>query len=154
MKPGADMPPPIEIYKSVGERIAEEAHAIIERREPMTAEGIRAVSRSIAVKFRKPTDEQILSAKEWFESLGDGLIDSLPSRNADNYQRTHYALQALIIMADKRTEDILPLQVFKIGDFYIAGTSGQMFNEYGKRIKAACNGMCMVSIFANGIFSI
>ena len=52
-------------------------------------------------------------------------------------------------MADKRTIDSVPVHVMKIGDAYIAGTGGQLFNEFGKRIKAASGAICFLSAFAN-----
>lgn len=52
-------------------------------------------------------------------------------------------------MADKRTITSVPVHIMKIGDIYIAGTGGQMFVEFGKRIKAASKTICFVSAFAN-----
>ena len=52
-------------------------------------------------------------------------------------------------MADKNTTRTLQLQLLRIGNCYLAGTPTQMFNEYGKKIKAGACGNVFVSAFAN-----
>ena len=49
----------------------------------------------------------------------------------------------------KRKTYEINLQVFKIGDCFIFGTPAQLFNEYGKKMKKACDGLIFVSAFAN-----
>jgi len=52
-------------------------------------------------------------------------------------------------MADKRTQSEVALQVLKIGSCYVFGTPAQLFVEFGKKMKAACDGLAFVSAFAN-----
>ena len=82
-----------------------------------------------------------------FDSLGDRLIESVPGTK--DYGKTFYALQAFQIMADKRTECELVLQLLKIGNCYVAGTPNQIFVQYGRKIKEGLGKPCLVSAFAN-----
>ena len=131
----------------MGIRLAEKVASAIEKAVPMKDGTLRSQCGSIWVKFRKPTQEQLLDAKRVFDDLGDGLIDSTPG--TPNYITTFFALQAFLIQADKRTQRQIDLQVFRIGTCYIFGTPCQLFVQFGKRMKAACEGLCFVSAFAN-----
>lgn len=133
--------------QTVGIQLAEKVAAAIEKAKPMTDETLHSECSSISVKLRKPTAEQLLDAKKVFDALGDGLIDSVPG--TPDYITTFFALQAFIIQADKRTRRQIDLQVFRIGSCYIFGTPCQLFVQFGKRMKAACEGLCFVSAFAN-----
>ncbi len=134
-------------YRFVGYSIAEKAQKVMESATvPMTDSTLSSLCESIDVGLRKPTEEQLLAAKRHFDSLGDGLIDSVP--RTPNYIETFFALQTFWIMADKNTKREVPLQVFRIGSCYVLGTPAQLFVEYGKRMKAATEGKCFVSAFA------
>ncbi|MBQ8310038.1 MAG: hypothetical protein IJX80_03385 [Clostridia bacterium] len=134
-------------YRTVGESIAEKAHLAISHAKKMEARTLYAASETVDVKLRKPDESQLLAAKQLFDSLGDGLIDSVPG--TPNYINTFFALQAFWIMADKQTVRRVQLQLFKIGDCYLVGTPTQLFVEYGKRMKSIAPGRCFVSAFAN-----
>lgn len=134
-------------YRYVGEQIAQAVVSAIGSAKPMTDCTLCAECSEITVKFRKPSPEYLMAAKETFESLGDGLIDSVPG--TPGYIDTFFALQAFKIMADKRTQRQVELQVFRIGSCYIFGTPCQLFVQFGKRMKEACEGMAFVSAFAN-----
>ena len=66
-----------------------------------------------------------------------------------SYQKVFFAWQAFRAMSDKQTQREMELQLFRIGDYYIAGTPTQIFTEFGKRIKKGIGTHCMVSAFAN-----
>ncbi|MBR2616286.1 MAG: neutral/alkaline non-lysosomal ceramidase N-terminal domain-containing protein [Clostridia bacterium] len=134
-------------YRVVGKTLAEKTREVMESASPMSCETLATAKKNIIARFRKPSPEALQAAKEVFEGLGDGLIESIP--RTPGYQKTFYALQAFRIMADKRTVRDLELQLFRIGDVYVAGTPTQIFNRFGKRIKAGLPGACMVSAFAN-----
>lgn len=134
-------------HRVVGTRLAEKVDAAIKTAVPMTDETLRAECGSIEVKLRKPTMEQLTAAKELFESKGDELVGSVPG--TPGYMETFFALQALQIQADKRTQRQLQLQLFRIGSCYVFGTPCQIFVQFGKRMKEACDGAAFVSAFAN-----
>ncbi|MBR2634143.1 MAG: neutral/alkaline non-lysosomal ceramidase N-terminal domain-containing protein [Clostridia bacterium] len=131
----------------VGKTIAEKTVEVLNCSKKMENSTLASSLEKIPVHFRKPSPEALLKAKEVFENLGDNLVESVP--RTPKYQLTFYALQAFRMMADKRTVKELELQLFRIGDFYVAGTPSQIFTEFGKRIKAGLPGPCMVSAFAN-----
>ena len=136
-----------EAYTTVGKRLAETVVRAVGNAEVMMDNAICHSVSEIEVKFRKPTMEQLINAKNVFDSLGDELIDSTPSN--PNYWDTFYALQALKIEADKRTKRSIHLQLFRVGSCYIFGNPCQIFVEYGKKIKNVCKDTCFVSAFAN-----
>lgn len=133
--------------QTVGYRLAEKVISAIDTAVPMEDTTLVGRCGSATVKFRKPTAEYLLEAKKIFDNLGDGLIDSVPG--TPDYTTTFFALQAFKIQADKRTLQELQLQLFRIGSCYIFGTPCQIFVQYGKRMKEACQGYAFVSAFAN-----
>lgn len=136
-------------YWTVGAKVAEKAVSAISNASPMTDETLKSNIETISVRFRKPDKAQLLAAKDWFDSLGDELIDSEPGKTDGlKYMETFFALQTFWSMADKRTQRDVQLQLFKIGECYIFGAPAQLFVEYGKKIKQACTGNCFVSAFA------
>lgn len=137
----------MDYHRVVGARLAEKVDAAIKAAVPMTDETLRAELGRTEVRLRKPTTEQLVAAKELFESLGDDLVKSVPG--TPGYMETFFALQALNIQADKRTLRQLQLQLFRIGSCYVFGTPCQIFVQFGKRMKEACNGAAFISAFAN-----
>lgn len=137
----------MDYHRVVGARLAEAVDAAIKAAVPMTDETLRAELGSTEVRLRKPTMEQLVAAKELFESKGDELVKSVP--RTPGYMETFFALQAFHIMADKRTVRQLQLQLFRIGSCYVFGTPCQIFVQFGKRMKEACDGVAFVSAFAN-----
>lgn len=137
----------MEYHRVVGARLAESVDAAIKAAVPMTDETLQAKLGSTEVKLRKPTAEQLVAAKELFESKGDELVNSVPG--TPGYMETFFALQALNVQADKRTQRQLQLQLFRIGSCYVFGTPCQIFVQFGKRMKEACGGTAFVSAFAN-----
>ncbi len=131
----------------VGRALAEKVKQAIENGSRMENAKIATGEKNITVRFRKPDAAALLEAKEVFDSLGDGLVESVPGTLG--YKATFFALQAFRIMADKRTVRDLSLQVFKIGDVCIAGTPCQIFVQFGKQIKKELGAYCFVSAFAN-----
>lgn len=134
-------------YTHVGKTIAKKSAEALKTAVLVEDNSLDAISSSVEVKFRKPDKERLMWAKEWFDSLGDDLIDSVPGN--PNYWNTFFALQTFKIQADKRTVRKIDLQLFKVGPCYIFGNPCQMFNKFGKKIKKACEGVCFVSAFAN-----
>lgn len=137
----------MEYHRVVGARLAEAVDAAIKAAVPMTDETLQAKLGSTEVKLRKPTAEQLIAAKELFESKGDELVNSVPG--TPGYMETFFALQALNVQADKRTLRQLQLQLFRIGNCYVFGTPCQIFVQFGKRMKESCSGAAFVSAFAN-----
>ena len=131
----------------VGQQLAQRVSEAITAGQPMADEALRFFHDSAAVRFRKPSAQYLMEAKAHFDRLGDRLPDSIPG--TPGYVDTFFALQAFLIQADKRTTRQLELQLFRIGSCYIFGTPCQIFVQYGKRMKAGCNGAAFVSAFAN-----
>lgn len=140
---------PMETYVKVGKTIAEKSRDAISEAVVMTDNTLRSASTNAQVRLRKPTAEQLVRAKELFDSYGDSLIESTPRGTDPNYQDMFFALQTFIIMADKRTVRNAFVQVFRIGSCFVAGTPTQLFVQYGKKIKSGIGNLCMVSAFAN-----
>jgi len=135
------------IYRNVGEKIAETAKNIISAAERVDSNVLGYADTSVRVKFRKPNKEELVEAQKIFLEYGDDLINRVPG--TPEYKEVFFALQRLQIMADKHTERDLYLQAFRIGNAYVAGTPTQIFVQFGKKMKAACPGLCFVSAFAN-----
>ncbi|MBR6729006.1 MAG: neutral/alkaline non-lysosomal ceramidase N-terminal domain-containing protein, partial [Clostridia bacterium] len=136
-----------ERERVIGQKLAQAASSAMSDAKILKGE-ISAVSKTIEVGLRKPTEEQLIKAKRLFDSLGDDLIHFNP-RTSNNYIEFFFALQAFQIQADKRTKRPVYLQVIRIGSVTIVGIPCQMFTEYGKRIKASLPEHVMVSIFAS-----
>ncbi len=131
----------------IGKEIAGKAIAALSNAQPMKEAVLQSASKTITVHFRKPDEKALAEAKEVFASYGDDLINHVPG--TPKYRPVFFALQAFRIMADKRTERSMELQLFRLGDVYLAGTPTQMFTQFGKRIKEKMPGACLVSIFSN-----
>jgi len=130
----------------IGEKLAAKVHAAMEGAKPVSGD-IKSIADTVPVHFRKPTEEQLLAAKRYFDSLGDDLINC--TWNADpNYIETFFALQVFHIQADKRTQRPVYLQLLKIGPVTLFGLPIQMFVQFGKKIKEACD-HAFISVFAN-----
>jgi len=135
-------------YRVVGSKLAEKVDEAIKSAEIMNDDSLSSISGNVTLKLRKPSDERFLAAKKHFESLGDDLILSKPSN--PNYWDTFFALQTFWTMLDKRTQRDAFLQILKIGSCYIFGAPAQIFVEFGKKMKNACDdGLCFVSAFSN-----
>ena len=132
----------------VGKALAEKALAALNAAEPMKDSSLACASKRITVHFRKPSAEALVNAKETFDSWGDDLVNRVPG-TPEYTKRVFYALQAFRVMADKRTQRELPLQLMRIGDVYVAGTPTQIYTEFGKAIKKGIQSPAMVSAFAN-----
>lgn len=134
-------------YTRVGKTIAKKSAEALKSAVLVENNTIKALSSYVEVKFRKPDKERLAWAKEWFDSLGDDLINSKPGN--PNYWNTFFALQTFKIQADKRTNRKIDLQVFKVGSCFIFGNPCQIFVNFGKKIKKACGETCFISAFAN-----
>lgn len=130
----------------VGRELARKAIAAINRAVPAGEEILHA-DKTISVRLRKPSAEDLLTAKKHFDKLGDSLPLSTP-REPD-YVETFFALQAFQIAADKKVERDVYLQLIRIGDVCIVGNPCQMFVAYGFKVKQACGGHVFFSDFAN-----
>ncbi|MGI6537255.1 MAG: neutral/alkaline non-lysosomal ceramidase N-terminal domain-containing protein [Caldicoprobacterales bacterium] len=130
----------------VGRELAKKAVSAIDKSVP-AGEGISHLDRTIQVRLRKPTAEDLLRAKDHFDSLGDSLPQSTPAK--PGYTDTFFALQAFQIAADKRVKRDIYLQLIKIGQVCIVGNPCQMFVEFGRKVKQACGEHVFFSDFAN-----
>ncbi len=130
----------------VGRELAKKAILAAQNAEP-AGEEIALVEKTIQVRLRKPSVEALLKAKEHFDNLGDSLPLSTPKE--PGYIETFFALQAFQIVADKRVERDVYLQLIKIGDVCIVGNPCQMFVEFGNRVKEQCGEHIFFSDFAN-----
>ena len=99
------------------------------------------------MRLRKPSTEDLLKAKNHFDTLGDSLPLSTPQE--PGYVETFFALQAFQIAADKRVKRDVYLQLIKIGDVCIVGNPCQMFVEFGRKVKSHCGDHVFFSDFAN-----
>ncbi len=135
-------------YRDVGQALAIKVSDAITEAKPMPDETLCAKCEDIDVRFRKPSIEQLMKAKEVYDRCGDDLVNYDPSATA-GYQDFFFALQAFQIQADKRTVRKVHLQVLRIGCCYVFGTPCQIFVQFGKKMKAACAGTAFVSAFAN-----
>lgn len=135
-------------HRDVGQALARKVSDAITEAKPMLDETLCVKCDDIDVRFRKPTMEQLMKAKEVFDNCGDELIHYNPSTTV-GYQEFFFALQAFQIQADKRTVRKIHLQVFRIGCCYVLGTPCQIFVQFGRRMKQACGDAAFVSAFAN-----
>ena len=110
-------------------------------------EKVAIIEKKINVKLRKPSEDDLLKAKNHFDTLGDSLPLSTPQ--ASGYIETFFALQAFQIAADKKIEREVYLQLIKIGEVCIVGNPCQMFVEYGRKVKSQCGEHVFFSDFAN-----
>ena len=133
--------------REIGKALADTVAKAIENGKLMANDTIASAEKYVSAKLRKPDKQYLMNAKETFEALGDGLYDSVPG--TPNYMDTFYALQAFQVMADKRTQMPLMVQVMQIGDCIFAATSNQIFVQFGKEIKEKIGGPVFVSAFAN-----
>jgi neutral ceramidase len=130
----------------VGREIAKKVISAIGSSVP-AGEEILQIDKTIQVRLRKPAAEDLLKAKNHFDSLGDSLPQSTPQK--PGYVETFFALQAFQIAADKRVERDVYLQLIKIGDVCIVGNPCQMFVEFGRKVKQQLGQHVFFSDFAN-----
>ena len=131
----------------MGKRLAETVHQALNTAEPIDSE-IKSATDTVTVRYRKPSDEQLLAAKRHMDSLGDNLIHSTYLEDPE-YMETFFAMQTLNIQADKHTVRPIFLQILKIGPVALFAIPCQMFVQFGKKVKNACCDTAFVAIFAN-----
>lgn len=131
----------------VGTALAEKVVAATEKAEPVTDETLACELGGTTVKLRKPDEAKILEAKEFLASKGEELETFDPS--VRGYSQVFFARQTLKAAADLRIHRFIELQIFRIGPCYVFGTPIQMYVQFGKKIKAACEGPAFVSAFSN-----
>ena len=87
------------------------------------------VQRDVTLKFRRPTAEQVASAKKVLAIKDPKEREKLP-RLAENYARN-------MINAAERTEDTITVcvQAIRIGDFAVCGIPFETFVEIGLELK-------------------
>jgi hypothetical protein len=87
------------------------------------------VQREIVLKYRRPTAEQVASAKKVIAIKDPAEKEKLP-RLAENYARN------LINAAERKEETItVILQAIRIGDFAVCGIPFETFVEIGLELK-------------------
>jgi len=99
----------------------------IEKHDPNARLGM--VQREIVLKYRRPTAEQVASAKKVVAIKDPVEKEKLP-RLAENYARN-------LINAAERKEDTITviLQAIRIGDFAVCGIPFETFVEIGLELK-------------------
>lgn len=131
----------------VGTALAEKSVEAIKKAEPLTDETLAFEFGSTSVKLRKPNEAQIMEAKEVLEAKDEELAEMEPSK--PGYANIFFARQAMLMAGNLQVNREIQLQVFRVGPCYIFGTPIQMNVQFGKKIKAACDGAAFVSAFAN-----
>lgn len=129
---GTTRPPrePFEQIRIVAQKTADAAWFALRKIEKHRADvdiGMR--QRDVALKFRRPSAEEVAQARAFLAVKDKDAIEQLP-RLAQNYAHS-------TIRAAERTEDTLTvrLQALRIGDTAVCGIPFEAFVEMGLEIK-------------------
>ena len=107
---------------------------------------VSCITAPVSLGVRRPTKEALDEAYDTLIALGDDYKKSVPG--SAGYQKTFYAMQAMMRMLDKRNSIETSVQILDICGVKLVGYPVQLFTEFGKATKAGIPG-AMVSIFAN-----
>ncbi len=121
---------PFEQIRIVAQKAADTAwlaHRKIEKHD--TAPVLGMIQREIALKYRKPSAEQVVEAREVLAIKDPAAKEKLP-RLAENYAR------GAIAAAERKEETItVILQAIRIGDLAVCGIPFEAFVEIGLDLK-------------------
>lgn len=119
--PSVDIP--ADHYQYMGKVLADAVIASLEKGERVEG-GVKMLMATETVA-RRPADTETVTAilKKWVNS---GTASLMRIRNLLHYQANHGDI----------TEDVLPVQAIVIGDVLISVLPGEIYNAFGKYIKA------------------
>lgn len=122
----------------IGYILAVSAMEAMQKAKPVSTDKI-AVSREMVPLSRIDiTDEQL----EWAKSLMKKVEkEGMPPIQADGMPDAYYAKEWIEMRKNQDITDSVEVMVIRIGDIAFAGLPGEIFNEFGKDIKAKspCN---------------
>ena len=122
VNPDANVPIPKDHYRHMGKVLADAVIASLDHAEAVPG-GVKAIFDTVEID-RRPVDKYIVQAQlEKWVAAGP---NAMRNRNLLHYQATYQNV----------TSDILPVQAIRIGDVLISILPGEVFNAYGKYIKA------------------
>jgi len=130
----------------MGERLAAGVQELLSGAPAQLTGKVNCITAPVSLGVRRPTKEALDEAYDTLIALGDDYEKSVPG--SAGYQKTFYAMQAMMRMLDKRNSIETSVQILDICGVKLVGYPVQLFTEFGKATKAGIPG-AMVSIFAN-----
>lgn len=123
VNPNLTEPRPANWYRQMGKILAD-AVVEAEKSAQSVPAGVDAIMEEIEIDRRTMTPEEAKAqVMEWF-GKGDSFMRS---RNLLHYRSSHM----------EQKSDVLPIQALVIGDVLISALPGEIYNAYGRAIKAA-----------------
>ena len=122
VNPDDNIPIPADHYRRMGKVLADAVIASLDNAETVPG-GVKALFDTVEID-RRPVDKYIV--QDQLEKWVAAGPNAMRNRNLLHYHATYQNV----------TSDILPVQALVIGDVLISVLPGEVFNAYGKYIKA------------------
>lgn len=134
-------------HRTIGRRIASEAIRVIsEECTPVTGMPVKAVTSYVPCLCRRASQEELRHAEAVVKGEISRAGSMLGARQADILLR----YEDMMNKTGKVTEDV-PVQIFRIGELTIFAMPGEMYHQYGLRLRAGCpGGKSLVATLCNG----
>ncbi|NSW89901.1 MAG: neutral/alkaline non-lysosomal ceramidase N-terminal domain-containing protein [Firmicutes bacterium] len=119
-----------EEAKRIGELLGSHVSHSLEKKERLETKPLKILSKKISLPLRPITKEAVEWAKKLLEERGDyipSLLDGVPDEV--------YAREILKLAQVKEKDIITEIQAVRLGDTIITTLPGEVFVEFGLRIK-------------------
>jgi neutral ceramidase len=117
----------------IGYILAVSAMEAMQHATPVSTDKIAVSREMVALSRIDISDKQI----EWAQKLMKKVEkEGMPPIQADGMPDAYYAKQWIEMRKNQDITDSVEVMVIRIGDIAFAGLPGEMFNEFGKAVKA------------------
>ena len=123
---GSEPKPPYAQIRIVADDVAREVHRAMDGLAYRREVPLRSAAAELRLANRKPTAAQVERAR--------AIVHGRPPSQLGGFIE-NFARETLLV-ADLPDEDVLPLQIFRIGDLAIAQWPGEIFAVSGLELKA------------------
>jgi neutral ceramidase len=116
--------------RRIGERLGVVAVGTLQQGQPVALEPLRAATREVTCRLRRPTAEDLKQAEELLRNPND------PKRNPLGFNEL-YAPAALVLARTKDREQRAEIAALRLGSFGLAFMPGEIFVELGREVEEA-----------------
>jgi len=136
-------------YRMMGRILAAEATRIIEQdHTPVAGDSVQCRKEDILCAYRRATPDEIAKAEH-----------IAAARQADPHSMLGSLMSELLLDYEKKMDKqglksgALPIQVMSVGELLIFALPGELYHQFGEKIKQNCPGRkCLIASLSNGAF--